>query len=58
LKQVYGGVSLAFQALPAMLENAVKPRDLLRRPLTSVAMMLASAARWEKTFERKEAAGR
>jgi hypothetical protein len=57
LKQVYGAVSLAFQALPAMLENAVRPRDLLRRPLTSVAMMLASAGKWEKTFEKREGVG-
>jgi hypothetical protein len=51
LRQVYGSVSLAFQALPMMLEEAVRPRELIRRPFTAVAKMLASAGKWEKAFE-------
>ena len=51
LRQVYSSVSMAFQALPSMLEHAVKPRELVRRPFQAVAMMLSSAAAWEKTFE-------
>jgi signal transduction histidine kinase len=51
LRQVYGSVSLAFQALPSMLEEAVRPRELIRRPFTAVAKMLASAGKWEKAFE-------
>ena len=54
LRQVYGSVSLAFQALPAMLEDAVKPRELVRRPFTAVARMLASAGKWEKAFEQSQ----
>jgi hypothetical protein len=54
LRQVYGSVSLAFQALPAMLEDAVKPRELIRRPFTAVARMLASAGKWEKAFEQSQ----
>lgn len=52
LRQVYSAVSLAFQALPSMLEDAIKPRQLLRQPLTAVAHMLARAAKWEKVFEQ------
>lgn len=51
LQQVYGSVSLAFQALPAMLEGAVKPGNMLRRPSKVVAAMLASAGKWERVFE-------
>lgn len=54
LKQVYNSVSLAFQALPVMLENAVRPGDLIHRPLTAVAHMLANARNWEKAFENRE----
>lgn len=54
LRQVYGSVSLAFQALPAMLEDAVKPRELIRRPFTAVARMLASAGKWERAFEQSQ----
>lgn len=50
LRQVYGAVSLAFQALPSMLEDAVKPRELFRQPLTAVARMLSRAGQWEKVF--------
>jgi signal transduction histidine kinase len=50
LRQVYGAVSLAFQALPSMLEDAVKPRELIRQPLTAVARILARACQWEKVF--------
>lgn len=52
LRQVYSAVSLAFQALPSMLEDAVKPRELFRQPLTAVAHMLARAGKWEKVFEQ------
>jgi hypothetical protein len=54
LRQVYSSVSLAFQALPAMLESSVKPRDLLRRPFKAVAQMLASAGKWEKEFANQD----
>lgn len=54
LRQVYSSVSLAFQALPSMLEDAVRPRELICRPFTAVAKMLAGAGKWEKAFEEKE----
>lgn len=54
LRQVYSSVSLAFQALPAMLENSVKSRDLLRRPFKAIAQMLASAGKWEKEFANQD----
>jgi hypothetical protein len=54
LRQVYSAVSLAFQALPAMLEDAVKPGELVRRPLTAVAQMLVSAGKWEKAFRQSQ----
>ena len=52
LREVYSAVSLAFQALPSMLEDAIKPRELFRQPLTAVAHMLARAGKWEKVFEQ------
>lgn len=54
LKQVYNAVSLAFQALPVMLEDTVKPRELFLRPFATVARMLANARNWEKAFENRE----
>lgn len=54
LRQVYSSVSLAFQALPAMLENSVKSRDLLRRPFKAIAQMLASAGKWEIEFANQD----
>jgi len=53
LRQVYGSVSLAFQALPAMIEGAVKPGNVVRRPTRVVAAMLANAGKWEKLFEQE-----
>jgi len=53
LRQVYGSVSLAFQALPAMIEVAVKPGNVVRRPTRVVAAMLANAGKWEKLFEQE-----
>lgn len=50
LRQVYSSVSLAFQALPLMLEDAVKPKTFFRRPFSSVAEMLANAGKWENAF--------
>ncbi len=50
-RQLYSAVSLAFQALPAMLEESIKPGELFRRPLTIVAQMLANAGKWEEIFQ-------
>ncbi|MGB4204397.1 MAG: hypothetical protein WBJ84_02125 [Bacteroidales bacterium] len=53
-KQIYSAVSLAFMALPAMLEENVKPRELVFRPFSVIAAMLANAGNWVKTFEQNE----
>ena len=53
-KQIYSAVTLAFMALPAMLEENVKPRELIFRPFSVIATMLANAGSWEKTFEQNE----
>ncbi len=44
---LYQAVSLAFQAMPAMLEAAPKPSAFFRSPISSVAHMLSMASEWQ-----------
>lgn len=44
---LYQAVTVAFQAMPAMLEAAPKPAAFFKNPIVSVAQMLAMANEWQ-----------
>ncbi|MDP2424413.1 MAG: hypothetical protein U1C46_07095 [Bacteroidales bacterium] len=54
LSQLYQAVSLAFQAMPAMLEAAAKPSVFFKKPISSIAKILAMAGKWQLLMEKEK----
>jgi len=57
MRNLYYSLSIAFAALPFMIEQIPPARTLLRNPRSSMALALANAAHWLNHLEQQAPAG-